>query len=75
MHIRDVFAANLRRARLAAQLSQEELAHRAQIDRTYVSALERARYAATIEVVDQLATALGIEAASLLVRARSGRKS
>ena len=66
MDIRDVLARNLRRLRKAAGLSQEELAHRAQIDRTYVSALERSVYAAGIDVVDRLAKELGVEAADLL---------
>jgi transcriptional regulator with XRE-family HTH domain len=66
MDIRDVFAFNLRRLRKAAGLSQEELAHRAQIDRTYVSALERSVYAAGIDVVDRLAKELGVETADLL---------
>lgn len=66
MDIRDVLALNLRRLRKAAGLSQEELAHRAQIDRTYVSALERSVYAAGIDVVDRLAKELGVEAADLL---------
>jgi len=61
-----VFARNLRRYRQTAKLSQEELAHRAEIDRTYISSLERSVYAAGIDVVDRLARALGIEAADLL---------
>jgi transcriptional regulator with XRE-family HTH domain len=75
MKIRDAFAFNLRRARRAANLSQEELAHRAEIDRTYISALERAVYSATIDVVDRLAIALGVEACDLLVRPRKPRGS
>lgn len=67
MEIREVLAANLRRTRTAAGLSQEELAHRADIDRTYISALERCVYAAGIDVVDRLAKALGTTAAQLLV--------
>lgn len=63
-----MFAANLRRYRHAAKLSQEELAHRADIDRTYISSLERSVYAAGIDVVDRLARALGVEAADLLRR-------
>lgn len=66
MGIREVFAANLKRYRRAAGLSQEELAHRAQIDRTYISSLERCVYAAGIDVVDRLAQELGVEAADLL---------
>jgi transcriptional regulator with XRE-family HTH domain len=66
MEIREILAANLRRQRATAGLSQEELAHRAQIDRTYVSALERCVYAASIDVVDRLAKELGVTAADLL---------
>jgi transcriptional regulator with XRE-family HTH domain len=68
MDIRDVFARNLRRYRHAAKLSQEELADRAGVDRTYVSSLERSKYAAGIDVVDRLAKVLGTEAADLLRR-------
>ena len=70
MDIRDVLALNLRRLRQAKGLSQEELAHQAEIDRTYVSALERSVYAAGIDVVDRLASVLGVEAADLLKRQR-----
>jgi transcriptional regulator with XRE-family HTH domain len=68
MEIREVLALNLRRYRHAAKLSQEELAHRANIDRTYISSLERCVYAAGIDVVDRLARVLGVEAADLLRR-------
>jgi transcriptional regulator with XRE-family HTH domain len=68
MEIREVLALNLRKYRHARGLSQEELAHRADIDRTYISALERCVYAAGIDVVDRLATVLGLEAADLLRR-------
>ncbi|MDX8457863.1 helix-turn-helix domain-containing protein [Mesorhizobium humile] len=68
MEIREVFARNLRRCRQSAGLSQEELAHRAEVDRTYISALERSIYGATIDVVDKLAKVLGVEAADLLKR-------
>lgn len=68
MEIREVLARNLRKARQAKGLSQEELAHRASVDRTYVSAIERRVYAASIEVVDRLARELDVEAADLLRR-------
>ena len=74
MEIREVLALNLRKYRQAQGLSQEELADRADIDRTYISALERSVYAASIEVVDRLAQALGIEAADLLRRPASPAK-
>jgi transcriptional regulator with XRE-family HTH domain len=68
MDIREVLALNLRRCRRDKRLSQEELAHRAEIDRTYISALERSVYAASIDVVERLARELGVEAADLLQR-------
>jgi transcriptional regulator with XRE-family HTH domain len=66
MEIREVFAINLRRARQAKSLSQEELAHRAEIDRTYISALERSVYSVTIDVLGKLASVLEVEPSDLL---------
>lgn len=66
MDIRDVLATNLPRIRKQKGLSQEELGHRAQVDRTYISALERSVYAAGIDVVDRLAKELGVTASDLL---------
>lgn len=68
MSLREILALNLRTCRVAKGLSQEELAHRAEIDRTYVSALERSVYAASIDVLERLAAVLEIEAAELLTR-------
>lgn len=66
MEIREALAQNLRAYRHARGLSQEELAHRADIDRTYISALERSVYAASIDVLDRIAKVLEIETADLL---------
>ncbi len=66
MDIREALAINLRKCRQAQRLSQEELAYRAEIDRTYISSIERRVYAASIDVVDRLARELGVEAADLL---------
>jgi transcriptional regulator with XRE-family HTH domain len=68
MQIREVFARNLRKARHDKGLSQEALAHEAEVDRTYISALERGVYGATIDMVDKLATVLNVEASTLLER-------
>lgn len=55
------FGALLRRARLAAGLSQEELAERAHLSREAISALERgARRAPRQETIDLLADALNL---------------
>jgi transcriptional regulator with XRE-family HTH domain len=74
MDIRKVFAQNLRRVRKDRGFSQEELAHRAGIDRTYVSALERGVYSASITMLGKLALELGVEPWQLLAPApRQGR--
>jgi transcriptional regulator with XRE-family HTH domain len=66
MEIREVFAKNLRLIRQSKRLSQEELAHLADIDRTYVSSLERGVYSPTLDVVERLAKALETDAAEFL---------
>ncbi|MXP30166.1 helix-turn-helix domain-containing protein [Porphyrobacter algicida] len=66
MTLRQTFAMNLRRYRQAAGLSQEDLAHRAEIDRTYVSSLERCQYAATLDIIERLARELNVDPAELL---------
>jgi transcriptional regulator with XRE-family HTH domain len=69
MDIREVLARNLRIYRQERGLSQEELAHLADLDRTYISALERCVYAASIDVLDKLGAALNVEPADLLRKA------
>jgi transcriptional regulator with XRE-family HTH domain len=66
MGVRETLAANLRRLRKKQGLSQEELAHRANVDRTYVSSIERGVYAVTIDILDRLARSLDVEAWELL---------
>jgi transcriptional regulator with XRE-family HTH domain len=66
MTVREILAENLRRFREQAGMSQEDLADAAEVDRTYVSALERCRYAASVDVLERLARALGIAASDLL---------
>jgi transcriptional regulator with XRE-family HTH domain len=74
MNIREVFARNLRSARRERGLSQEALAADAEVDRTYISSLERGVYAATIDMVAKLATVLGVDPASLLKATSRTRK-
>ena len=65
----------MRRYWHAAKLSQEGVAHRAEIDRTYISAIERCVYAASIDVVDRLARELSVEAAAYYHDLRRPRKA
>ena len=53
-----VVAANVRARRRVAGLSQEELAHEADVDRTYVSQVERGKRNLTISVLTRIAKAL-----------------
>ena len=43
------------------------MAHEADIDRTYVSALERSLYSASLDTIEQIAAALGVEPYKLLL--------
>ncbi|MBK3452344.1 helix-turn-helix domain-containing protein [Pseudomonas sp. MF6754] len=65
-----VFATNVRRRRLELQLSQEELAARAGVHRTYVGMLERSEKNCTIYNIWRLASALQVEAADLLIESK-----
>jgi XRE family transcriptional regulator, regulator of sulfur utilization len=60
------FAANLKREREAAGLSQEELASEAGMNRTHVGYLERRRRTPQLATIRLLAEALGISAARLV---------
>lgn len=74
MSLRDIYARNLRKYRLAAKLSQEALAHEAEVDRTYISALERSVYSASIDMIERLATVLDVEPSLFLERPPKGRR-
>jgi transcriptional regulator with XRE-family HTH domain len=62
------FGARVRAARLRAGLSQEELAHRAGLDRTYVSGVERGRRNISLANICRVAAALDIDPAVLVER-------
>ncbi|HJS46172.1 MAG TPA: helix-turn-helix transcriptional regulator [Rhizomicrobium sp.] len=66
MDLRQVFAANLRRLRHERGISQETLAYEADVNRTYISKLEKGVSYAGLEVIGKLAAVLEIEPAQLL---------
>lgn len=68
MSIRETFAANMKSWRKLRGFSQEELADRAGLDRTYISSLERQVYGVSIDVLARIADALGVEPEELLKR-------
>ena len=65
MNARALVARNIRRNRVARGLSQEALAVDAEIDRTYVSRLERNLENPTVAVLERLARALNCKIVDL----------
>lgn len=64
--LRQRLAHNLKFAREVRQLTQEELAEAADMSRTYVSEIEYLKRNATIDVLEKLSKALGIDVLALL---------
>lgn len=67
MTSRQILADNLKILRARKGLSQEALADAAEIDRTYVSSLERKKYSASIDRLDRLAAQLDVPTHYLLM--------
>ncbi|MBV8698232.1 MAG: helix-turn-helix transcriptional regulator [Bradyrhizobium sp.] len=64
--LRNTVARNLRRLRTDKGWSQEELALRAKVDRSYISQLETGVYSASVTMLGKLSKALGVQASELL---------
>jgi len=60
------FGRTVRRLRYALSLSQEGLADRANIHRTYIGGIERGERNPTLTMIVRLAEALGVHPATLL---------
>jgi transcriptional regulator with XRE-family HTH domain len=63
---RRIFAENLRKARLAKKLSQEDLAEVSGLHRTYVGSVERAERNVSIDNMERLSAAVGVSLRDLL---------
>jgi len=63
----------LRKAREAAELTQEALAFRAGIDRSYLSQLENDHKSPTLDLLFRICDALDIRASELIARVEAGR--
>jgi len=61
-----VFGGNVRAARRNISLSQEELADRAQVHRTFIGAVERAETNISLDNIGRISAALGLRASELL---------
>lgn len=64
--LRDILAKNIKKQRISAHLSQEELANLCGLHRTYISDLERANRNVSIDNIERIAQALQISPEDLL---------
>ncbi len=64
--LRDILAKNMRRLRAARGLTQEALAYDCGINRTYLSAVERAERNVSIDNIARIARGLHVEPWKLL---------
>ncbi len=67
MDIIKVFGTNLKRYRKAMGISQEAFAEKCGMHRTYISAIECYRRSISLENIQRIADALGIEAYKLFI--------
>lgn len=65
-NLRDVLGYRIRLRRVEKGWSQERLALECELDRTYVSAVERSRWNVSLSNIERLAQALGVEPWTLL---------
>lgn len=66
------FGAAVREARLTVGIAQEELAHKAGIERSHMGKIERGEHMPTLALALKVARALGVSAASLVDRTEQG---
>ena len=67
------FAASVRKLRHGLDISQEELAERADLHRTYIADVERGARNPTLLTIKKLAKGLGVSAADLLSEIKCNR--
>lgn len=70
MDLSKFFGAAVRQHRMLVRLSQEDLADRAGLDRTYVSGIERGKRNPSLRILQKVADALGADLDVLFATAR-----
>ncbi len=73
MRGRELVGANLKRLRVARQVSQERLAFDAGVDRSYVGGMERGEENPTIDILDKLAATLAVPVGEMLTPLQEGK--
>jgi transcriptional regulator with XRE-family HTH domain len=64
--LRDRLAVNVRAHRIERQWSQEDLEHRSGVSQRYISNVESAKVAATVDTIQKLADAFDVDGGLLL---------
>lgn len=73
--IHHYFGQKVREERLKLGLSQEELASRANLHRTYIGMIERAEKNITLSNIEKVARALGVDICELFIEYRGSNHS
>jgi len=64
----------LRKARNAAKMTQENLSYAAEIDRTYISQLENNKQSPTVDLLFRICKALDVSASEVIARVERSQK-
>jgi transcriptional regulator with XRE-family HTH domain len=67
MGLAQIFGANVRRLRIERGLTQQDLAHRAEISVRFLSSIEHGRENVTLSVIERITVALGVGVTDLLL--------
>jgi transcriptional regulator with XRE-family HTH domain len=73
--LRERLAMNVRNERLARRWTQEDLEHRSGVSQRYISSVESAKSATSVDTIEKLADAFGIDGEWLLRRPSSAAKA
>ena len=65
MDIKKKFGEKVKKIRLKKGLSQEALAHQADLDRTYIPSIEKGERNVSITVIEKIAKALNVKISTL----------
>ena len=73
--ILNIFGENVRKHRRLLNISQEELAHKADLHRTYIGMIERAEKNITLVNIEKIANALEVQIKDLLKHSDNGNNN
>ena len=74
MTLRQALGQVIARHRKSASLSQEQFAYEAKVHRTYMTGIEQGRHNPSLDVMERIAEALGVDLSVLLGEAERERK-